>query len=140
MLAAIRSSSPGLWRVSRWASIFTGSEPVSGKVIFHREEQARPLTSHSPPPPSNADAREGGDSIETMRLAIIRLEDGEEIPCVVRELSLTGAKLSVSHRYRLPESFDLLVRGRRGAFPVQCTWQRGNFACVVLSSAIGPDA
>ena len=67
-----------------------------------------------------------------MRLATIRLDDGEEIPCVLRDLSLTGAKLAVSRRYRLPAVFCLVVHGREVAFPVQRAWQRGDFAGVML--------
>ncbi|WP_442919052.1 PilZ domain-containing protein [Methylobacterium sp. XJLW] len=68
-----------------------------------------------------------------MRLATIRFDDGEEIPCVLRDLSPTGAKLAVSRRYRLPASFYLIVHGREIAFPVRRAWQRGDLAGVMLA-------
>ena len=67
-----------------------------------------------------------------MRLATIRLSNGDEIPCVVRDLSATGAKLAVSQRYRLPATFALVVHGRKTAFQVRRVWQRGDFAGVAL--------
>ena len=85
---------------------------------------------------SGLNRREGGDRIETMRLATIRLDDGEEIPCVLRDLSLTGAKLAVSRRYRLPASFSLVVHGREVVFPVRRAWQRGDYAGVTLVAAV----
>ena len=57
-----------------------------------------------------------------MRLAVIQLDDGEEIPCVLRDLSPRGAKLAVSRRYRLPEHFVLIVHGREPPFRVRRAW------------------
>lgn len=84
--------------------------------------------------------RDGGDRIPTMRLATIRLDNGEEIPCVLRDLSRTGAKLAVSRRYRLPMNFNLIVHGREAPFPVRRAWQRGDYVGVMLAAASPPDA
>ena len=93
-------------------------------------------TSHTPV----INRRDRGDRITTMRLATIRLDDGEEIPCVLRDLSQTGAKLAVSRRYRLPATFYLVVHGREVAFPVRRAWQRGDFAGVMLAAASPSEA
>lgn len=78
------------------------------------------------------DRRLGSDRVPTMRLATLRLNDGEESPCVIRDLSLMGAKLSVSGRYKLPALFHLIVHGYEAAFPVRRVWQRGDLAGVTL--------
>lgn len=85
-----------------------------------------------PSAPSSKERRAGGDRRAATRFATIILEDGERVPCVIRDLSATGAKLGVARRYRLPERFLLQVKGRAPAFPVQRVWQRGDHAGVQL--------
>lgn len=70
-----------------------------------------------------------------MRLASIRLDNGEEIPCVIRDLSVSGAKLAVSARYALPAHFSIIVQGRDRAFPVRRVWRRGDLVGVTLIKA-----
>ncbi|MGC5779350.1 PilZ domain-containing protein [Methylobacterium sp. NFXW15] len=65
-------------------------------------------------------------------LASIQLANGEKLPCVIRDLSSTGAKLAVSRRYELPTEFNLFVRGRETQFPVRRMWQRGDHVGVKL--------
>lgn len=89
-----------------------------------------------PSAPINKDRRAGGDRRATTRFATIILENGERIPCVIRDLSATGAKLGVARRFQLPERFLLQVKGREPAFPVQRAWQRGDHAGVQV--AVGP--
>ena len=87
----------------------------------------------APSVPFDQERRAGGDRHAAMRLATIILDTGEQIPCVIRDLSVTGAKLGVARRYRLPESFLLLVQGHEPAFPVRRAWQRGDQAGVRLN-------
>ncbi|WP_409565049.1 PilZ domain-containing protein [Methylobacterium sp. J-090] len=56
---------------------------------------------------------------ETMRLAKVILEDGERLPCVIRDLSLSGAKLSVARRHSLPKQFVLSMTDRDLTVPVR---------------------
>ncbi|WP_165937755.1 PilZ domain-containing protein [Methylobacterium segetis] len=70
-------------------------------------------------------------------MATIVLEDGEQIPCVIRDMSVSGAKLSVARRFRLPEYFDLMVAGRDLTCRVRRAWRRGDFAGVSLLAADG---
>ncbi|MFK5597947.1 PilZ domain-containing protein [Methylobacterium sp. HMF5984] len=67
-----------------------------------------------------------------MRLAHITLSDGEVIHCVIRDLSVSGAKLAVARRYALPEHFDLNISGSDLPFPMRRVWRRGDFAGVML--------
>ena len=46
-----------------------------------------------------------------MKLATILLENGEQIPCVLRNMSKSDAKLGVGRRHLLPESFALAFSG-----------------------------
>lgn len=86
----------------------------------------------APSVPTEQDRRAGGDRHPTLRLATIILANGEQIPCVIRDLSVTGAKLAVARRYRVPERFHLRVLGH-DAFAVERAWQRGDHVGVRLT-------
>lgn len=68
----------------------------------------------------------------TIMLAHITLSSGDQIPCVIRDLSYGGAKLGVSRRYRLPERFKLSIPARGLTVHAHRVWQRGDFAGVRL--------
>lgn len=79
-------------------------------------------------------------------LGTIHLERGEPIACVVRDVSPGGAKLSVSQRYALPETFVLSIHGSARAFRVRVAWRKQDFVGVavvgvapVLPGAVGLD-
>ena len=79
-------------------------------------------------------------------LGTIHLERGETIPCVVRDVSAGGAKLSVGQRHQLPGYFVLSIPGRKGAFRVRLAWRQQNYAGVeivaiapVVPGAVGLD-
>ncbi|MFD0935404.1 PilZ domain-containing protein [Methylobacterium trifolii] len=78
------------------------------------------------------DKRDGGQRHATLRMATIELEGGETISCVIRDISLSGAKLGVARRHRLPEFFNLAIAGRDLTCRVRRAWQRGDFAGVTL--------
>ncbi|AWN42771.1 PilZ domain-containing protein [Methylobacterium durans] len=85
--------------------------------------------------PAATEKRIGGERHETMRLATIILEDGEQIPCMIRDMSVSGAKLGVARRYQLPETFMLTIAGRNLTCRVQRAWRRGDFVGVSLLAA-----
>lgn len=63
-------------------------------------------------------------------IALIRLFDGTEIPCNVKDISKSGAKLGVPEAYVLPSSFMLRILGRDFVLRVNLAWRRGNYAGV----------
>lgn len=65
---------------------------------------------------------------ETNWIGIIRTADGTEIPCTVKDVSRTGAKIGVPASYSLPDSFMLKVVGKDFICRVMLAWRRGHFA------------
>lgn len=63
-------------------------------------------------------------------IALIRLFDGTEIPCNVKDISKSGAKLGVPESYTLPAAFMLRILGRDFVLRVTLAWRRGNYAGV----------
>ena len=63
-------------------------------------------------------------------IALIRLFDGTEIPCNIKDISKSGAKLGVPEAYILPASFMLKILGRDFVLRVTLAWRRGNYAGV----------
>lgn len=63
-------------------------------------------------------------------IAMIRLFDGTEIPCNVKDISKSGAKLGVPSSWDLPPAFMLKVLGRDFVMKVRLAWRRGHFAGV----------
>lgn len=51
-----------------------------------------------------------------------------EIPCTVKDVSKTGAKIAVSDSYHLPENFMLKIVGKDFVCRVKLAWRRGHFA------------
>lgn len=65
-------------------------------------------------------------------IAVIRFLDGTEIPCNVKDVSVSGAKLGVPESVVLPHTFMLKVVGRDFVCLVKLAWRRGNFAGVKI--------
>ncbi|HEV2543585.1 MAG TPA: PilZ domain-containing protein [Methylobacterium sp.] len=101
----------------------------------------------SPPPsvidfPSELISGDGAEGVEaslvarreertvTNWIAMIRLFDGTEIPCNIKDISKSGAKLGVPEAYTLPASFMLRILGRDFVLKVNLAWRRGNYAGV----------
>ncbi|MDP4021829.1 PilZ domain-containing protein [Methylobacterium sp. NEAU 140] len=76
---------------------------------------------------------------QTMIPATIRLPDGENAACVIRDISLSGARLSLSRRYTLTAAFPLTVPGFDNPFPMRRIWQSGDEAGVMLDVSM-PEA
>ena len=56
------------------------------------------------------------------------------LDCLIRDLSETGARLSVSENVPLPAKFDLHIPGRSEAVPVELCWRiRGGAGVRILS-------
>lgn len=76
----------------------------------------------------HVDRRE--ERTESNLIAVIRLPDGTEIPCVVKDVSKSGAKLGIPRGCVLPENFMFKVNGRGFVFRVRLAWQRDSYAGV----------
>ncbi len=63
-------------------------------------------------------------------IATIRLLDGTEIPCNVKDVSKSGAKVGVPASQALPPVFMLRIIGRDFLCLVRLAWRRGNYAGV----------
>ncbi|KQP61575.1 MULTISPECIES: hypothetical protein [unclassified Methylobacterium] len=67
---------------------------------------------------------------ETNWIALIRLLDGTELPCNVKDISKSGARLGVPASCVLPDTFMLKVVGRNFVCLVKLAWRRGHYAGV----------
>ncbi|MER2194483.1 PilZ domain-containing protein [Methylobacterium brachiatum] len=76
--------------------------------------------------------RRDGERRDVLIPATIQYPDGDSVPCIVRDMSPTGAMLSVSRRHRLPLTFTLAVPGHDTSYPVRRVWQRADAAAIVL--------
>ncbi|WP_155912035.1 PilZ domain-containing protein [Methylobacterium sp. 77] len=65
-------------------------------------------------------------------IAVIRTKEGVEIPCNVKDVSKSGAKIGVPSSYQLPESFMLKVIGKDFVLQVSLVWRSGNFVGVKI--------
>lgn len=65
-------------------------------------------------------------------IAVIRLADGTEVPCSVKDVSSAGMKVSVSAGQALPDTFTLKIVGRNLVFRVKQTWRRQHQVGVLI--------
>ncbi|CAA2104474.1 hypothetical protein MBUL_02722 [Methylobacterium bullatum] len=63
-------------------------------------------------------------------IANVRLPDGREIPCTVKDVSKSGAKLGIPAYHELPDSFLLRIIGRDFVCMVKVAWRRGDYVGV----------
>lgn len=70
------------------------------------------------------------DRTPTNWIAKIRLHDGTEIPCNVKDVSKSGAKVGIPAYQELPETFMLRIIGRDFVCLVRLAWRRGDYAGV----------
>jgi hypothetical protein len=54
---------------------------------------------------------------------VVKLYNGRSLPCVVLNLSETGAKLSISRDVILPTEFQLSIPARQVSWRVRVAWQ-----------------
>ncbi|GEP09300.1 PilZ domain-containing protein [Methylobacterium gnaphalii] len=69
---------------------------------------------------------------ETNWIAMIRLADGTEIPCTVKDVSKSGARLGVPSKIALPDHFKFKVLGRDFVCSVKVAWRRGEYVGVFI--------
>lgn len=67
---------------------------------------------------------------ETNWIALIRTFEGVEIPCNVKDISKTGAKIGVPASHPLPDRFMLKIVGKDFVCRVSLAWRKGNFVGV----------
>lgn len=65
-------------------------------------------------------------------ISIIRLGDGSEIPCSIKDVSSPGMKLALSSEVSLPDTFNIRVVGRDLIFNVRQAWRRSHFVGVTI--------
>lgn len=78
---------------------------------------------------------------ETNWIAVIRLLDGTEIACNVKDVSPSGARLGIPSTQELPDTFMMKVVGRDFVCLVRQAWRRGNFVGVHIEriGKLAPD-
>jgi hypothetical protein len=57
-------------------------------------------------------------------ISVIRLVDGAEIPCTIKDVSVSGMRLVLADTIPLPEVFVIKVIGRDLVFQVRQVWRR----------------
>jgi len=62
---------------------------------------------------------------DTNWIATIRFRDGTELPCTVKDVSKSGAKIGVPASCALPDVFMLRIIGRDFLCLVRLAWRRG---------------
>ena len=62
---------------------------------------------------------------ETMIIGALRTDDGDEVPCVVRDVSKEGARISVSQREPLSDCVELTLQGSQRSVRMRVVWRRG---------------
>ena len=67
---------------------------------------------------------------DTNWIATIRFRDGTELPCTVKDVSKSGAKIGVPASCALPDVFMLRIIGRDFLCLVRLAWRRGDYAGV----------
>ncbi|MGW9822299.1 hypothetical protein ACUXK4_004894 [Methylorubrum extorquens] len=65
-------------------------------------------------------------------ISIIRLPDGQEIPCSIKDVSWLGMKVALSSEVTIPDAFNIRVVGRDLIFNVQQAWRRGHFVGLTI--------
>ena len=98
-------------------------EDSDGRALLERDLDACSTTA-----PGFVERREARS--ETNWIALIRLLDGTELSCNIKDISKSGARIGVPQAYTLPDTFMLKVIGRNFVCLVKLAWRRGNYAGV----------
>lgn len=75
---------------------------------------------------------------ETMIIGSIRADGGDEIPCVVRDVSKEGARISVSQREPLSECVELTLQGSQRSVRMRVVWRRDGDAGLSILGVTTP--
>lgn len=74
-------------------------------------------------------------------ISVIRLADGTDCPCTVKDVSASGLKICVAADQELPETFMIKVVGKKLVLRVRKAWRRQHFVGVIIEKiAKLPDA
>lgn len=65
-------------------------------------------------------------------ISIIRLPDGREIPCSIKDVSQRGMKVALPSEVQIPDYFNIKVVGRDLIFNVKQAWRRGHFVGLTI--------
>lgn len=65
-------------------------------------------------------------------ISVIRLPDGTECPCTIKDVSPSGLKICVAGSDQLPETFMIRVVGKQLVFRVRKAWQRDYYLGVTI--------
>jgi hypothetical protein len=58
------------------------------------------------------------------------------LPCIVKNLSKTGAKLTAKNLPMLPDRFELHVPQKKAAYAVRMTWREGDVIGVAIEGPV----
>ncbi|TXN15149.1 PilZ domain-containing protein [Methylobacterium sp. WL122] len=75
---------------------------------------------------------------ETMIIGALRTDAGNEIPCVVRDVSKEGARISVSQREELSGCVGLTLQGSERSVRMRIVWRRGPFVGLSILGITNP--
>ncbi|WP_281406854.1 PilZ domain-containing protein [Methylobacterium sp. WL103] len=75
---------------------------------------------------------------ETMIIGALRTDAGNEIPCVVRDVSKEGARISVSQREALSGCVGLTLQGSERSVRMRIVWRRGPFVGLSILGITNP--
>lgn len=87
----------------------TGSPAAADTIVLERRSEARTPTNW---------------------IGLILLRDGTEIPCTVKDVSKSGARLGLPDTVVLPDEFQLKVLGYAFLLRVRLVWRNGHCAGV----------
>lgn len=104
---------------------------MTPRYEFSRRNRAvNRMSANSQPVTGEASFGEREARAETNWIGVIRTSEGIEIPCTVKDVSKTGARIGVPASYHLPENFMLRVLGKDFVCKVAMAWRKGNFVGV----------
>lgn len=67
-------------------------------------------------------------------IAVAVMPDGTEVPCNVKDVSKTGARIGMPESVILPEKFRLRILGKDVSCLVRVAWRRGDYAGLRIDS------
>jgi hypothetical protein len=78
--------------------------------------------------------------LTTFLKARIRIQSWRTVDCIVRNVSLSGARLEVSPTYTLPSEFELEIPQRGAAFKCALKWRKDDAVGVKFLDSMAPTA
>lgn len=81
--------------------------------------------------------RRGSPRYSTSMPATIVISHYDRVPCVVRDISDSGAKIGLSPRYALSSRFWIVFRHAGIALRASLVWREGAFAGIAFDEPFG---